>query len=81
MTEAIPTTGRLYVNCLEVGFNAVELILRFSQLTASDSEPATQADLITTPAHAKAFLLTLQQSLRDYEARFGEIERMTENGS
>jgi len=74
MTEVIPTAGRLYVNCLEVGFNAVEFVLRFGQLTTGDGDPATQADLITTPAHAKAFLITLQESLRDYEARFGEIE-------
>jgi hypothetical protein len=30
--------------------------------------------MIITPSHAKRFLLTLSENIREYEARFGEID-------
>lgn len=77
MPETSRHAKREYVNCLEVGFNAYEVILRFGLLADVHDDPSIYADLITTPAHAKAFLRTLAQSLSEYEARFGEIVELS----
>lgn len=61
-----------YSNHLEVGFNALEFVLRFSQ-TRGDDPPRTAVEIVTNPAFARAFSLTLAEAISSYEARFGPI--------
>jgi hypothetical protein len=73
MSDGSRRAKREYVNCLEVGFNGFEFILRFGLLEDGDRDPDVSADLIATPAHAKAFMRTLEKSLREYEELFGAV--------
>jgi hypothetical protein len=61
-----------YSNRLDVGFNSVEFLLRFGQSREGDRETPV-LELVTTPAFARAFNLTLAEALNRYEARFGPI--------
>ncbi len=73
---APPADAACYVNQFEVGYNAFEFLLRFSQ--THGEEPAAgpapaQALVVTVPAYAKVFLDVLERSIGDYEAQYGEI--------
>jgi hypothetical protein len=61
-----------YSNHLEVGFNAVEFLLRFGQ--AREDDPGSPVlEVVTNPTFAKAFSRTLAEAVQRYEARFGPV--------
>jgi hypothetical protein len=62
-----------YANALKVGHNAFEFLLEFGQTTEDDSEVRCLCRIVTSPAYAKAFLQTLQESIERYEETFGRI--------
>jgi hypothetical protein len=64
-----------YSNQLEVGFNSVEFLLRFGQAREGDHETPV-LEIVTAPAFARAFSLTLVEALNSYEARFGPIPEL-----
>jgi hypothetical protein len=80
-SDAGPAAGlAAYANQFEVGYNAFEFLLDFSQDYADpggDGVAATPAHahtrIVTAPAYAKAFLDLLDRSIVDYEAQFGAI--------
>lgn len=63
---------QLYSNHLEVGFNALEFLLRFAQ-ARGDEVPRPLLEVVTSPAFARAFSLTLAEAVNSYEERFGPI--------
>lgn len=64
---------RVYSNFLRVGCNAFEFVLDFCDYRNEEEEPRSVAAVVAAPAIAKAFAKTLQQSLEDYEQRFGKL--------
>lgn len=67
--ESNPLEGK-YANYFKVGHNAFEFVLDFGQSYSEDQEPQLHTRIITSPAYAKAFLDTLQESLVHYERTF-----------
>ncbi len=61
-----------YSNHLEVGFNALEFLLRFAQ-ARGDEPPRPLLEVVTNPAFARAFSATLAEAVTSYEERFGPI--------
>ena len=62
-----------YANYFEIGHNAFEFILDFGQMYKCEiSEFHTR--IITNPVYAKAFLISLKESIDNYERDFGKIE-------
>jgi hypothetical protein len=61
-----------YSNRLDVGYNSVEFVLRFSQERVEDrGRPVVE--VVTNPAFAKAFSETLASAVHRFENRFGRI--------
>ena len=62
-----------YSNHLQVGYNAFEFLLEFAQFRENDTNIVNVAAIVTSPAFAKAFARTLNDSIASYQQRFGEI--------
>lgn len=65
-----------YANQFEVGYNAFEFLLDFSQDYADapgEAGAPAHTRIVTAPAYAKVFLDLLDRSIGDYEAQFGAI--------
>jgi hypothetical protein len=54
-----------YVNYLQIGRTAREIILEFGQYHKGDSRPRIYARLVTHPAYAEEFLLVLAKALSE----------------
>lgn len=59
-----------YVNYFKVGHNAFEFVIDFGQSYVENPEPQMHTRIVTSPAYAKAFLETLQESIVRYERIF-----------
>ncbi len=69
-------TGQLegrYANYFQIGHNAFEFLLDFGQLYLESDGAYLHTRIITSPAHAKAFLAILGEALGQYERAFGAI--------
>jgi hypothetical protein len=64
---------RRYANYLQVGHNALEIALEFGQVHQGSSGPLIHSAVITSPAYAKQFLRTLEDSIAAYERQYGVI--------
>lgn len=62
-----------YSNHLQVGYNAFEFLLEFAQFRENDADVVNVTAIVTSPPFAKAFARTLNDSIANYEQRFGEI--------
>jgi hypothetical protein len=71
-TESAQLEGH-YANALRVGHNAFEFMLDFGQGTVDEDEARCVCRIITGPVYAKAFLITLRESVERYEKTFGPI--------
>ena len=70
--------GKPYSNYLRVGWNAFEFVLDFGDHHEGGAEAASVAMIVTSPAYAKAFTKTLQDSIDSYERQFGTIPERLE---
>ena len=61
-----------YANVALVAHTGAEFIFDFA-LAYPQQPPRVTARVITSPQHAKAFLKSLEDNLRRYEAKHGEI--------
>ena len=64
----------VYANFLMVVNNQSEYILDFGRLVPGVKEAKIFSRVITTPQHAKQFIMTMKQNLDMYEKQFGEIK-------
>lgn len=62
-----------YANLALVAHTATEFIIDFA-LAYPQQSPRVTARVITSPQHAKAFLKSLEDNLRRFEAKHGKIE-------
>jgi hypothetical protein len=69
-----------YANLFQIGHNAFEFVLEFGQ--ANPPDPGRfHTRIITTPVYAKAFLITMRESIDRYEQAFGAIPDGTDRDS
>jgi Protein of unknown function (DUF3467) len=62
-----------YANYVKVGHNAVEFLIDFGQFYSDSVGAAVHTRIVTNPIYAKAFLVTLTESVEAYERQYGEI--------
>lgn len=62
-----------YANYLKVGHNAFEFLLDFGQFYSDTVGAVVHTRIVTSPIYAKAFLVTLSESVETYEREHGEI--------
>ena len=64
-----------YANYFQIGHNAFEFLLDFGQLYADGRPEQMHTRIITSPPFAKELLQVLQQSIEQYERKFGVIQQ------
>lgn len=62
-----------YANYFKVGHNAFEFVLEFGQSYDEDENRPIHTRIVTGPVYAKRLLTTLQEAIRQHEAKFGRI--------
>jgi hypothetical protein len=71
--RAKPTQEGRYANYFEVGHNGNEILIDFGQMFNEGEKVQFHSRIITSPWHAKALLALLEESIGQYEFRFGDI--------
>lgn len=64
----------MYVNMAMVNHSETEFTFDFIFVQPQQPKARVRSRVITSPKHAKRFLLALQDNLARYEQRFGNIE-------
>lgn len=73
--ELDPETAQgVYVNMAMVNHTENEITLDFIYVQPQEPKGKVRARVITSPRHAKRVLAALQDSLRKFEAKFGQID-------
>lgn len=68
------TAQGMYVNLAVVNHTETEFTLDMLYLQPQQPKAKVRARLISSPKHAKRVLNALQENVRRYEERFGEID-------
>jgi hypothetical protein len=68
-----PSLEGRYANAFQVGHNAFEFVLDFSQQFVGADDALAHTRIVTSPHYAKGLLETLQTSIAQYEREFGRI--------
>lgn len=64
----------MYANMAMVNHNETEFTLDFIFVQPQLPKAKVRSRVITSPKHAKRFLLALQENITKYEQRFGNID-------
>jgi len=67
------TAQGLYANLAGIAHNETEFILDFLFLQPNQPKAKLRSRIISSPVHAKRFLVALSENIRKYEERFGLI--------
>jgi hypothetical protein len=73
----VPGTSEIesrYANHLEVGQNAVEVILQFGQLFDEAETAVVHTRIVTSPFYARRFLELLQESIGRHQTDVPQIQ-------
>jgi hypothetical protein len=70
----------VYANSIRIDHKDDEFTLSFFQMVPMVNKGHMKAIVAITPQHAKRLLKALQDNIRKYEDRFGEIELPEEKG-
>ena len=62
-----------YANYFQIGHNVAEFLLDFGQFYAENGVVQWHTRIITAPMYAQALLELLQESVEQYQQRFGRI--------
>ncbi len=63
-----------YSNLVIVTHSPAEFILDFTQVMPGMPKARVRARIIMAPLHVKAFAMALNENIRKFEARFGDIQ-------
>lgn len=63
-----------YVNLTLVNHTETEFIFDFIFVQPMDPRAKVRARIISSPKHAKRFLMALSENVTKYEQRFGEVD-------
>ncbi len=69
-----PEAEGIYSNLVMIGHSPSEIIFDFARLLPGTPKARVFARIIMTPQNAKALLKTLDDNLKKYEEKFGEIK-------
>lgn len=69
-----PEAEGIYSNLVMIGHSPSEIIFDFARLLPGTPKARVFARIIMTPQNAKALLKTLEDNLKKYEEKFGEIK-------
>ena len=71
-------TGQgIYANLALISHSGAEFILDFTRVLPGMPKATVQARILLTPQHAKGMLKALEDNLKKYENRFGEIKTLS----
>lgn len=74
-------TGQgIYSNLALISHSNAEIIIDFTRLLPGLPKAAVQARIILTPQHAKGLLQALEDNIKKYENRYGEIKAVGGKG-
>lgn len=68
------TAQGVYVNLAMIGHSENEFVMDFIFMQPQGPKSKVRSRVITSPGHAKRLLAALQDNIKKYEARFGEIK-------
>jgi len=68
------TAQGAYSNLALITHSESEVIFDFVFVQPQAPKARVRSRVITSPAHAKRFLKALEENIRNYESRFGEIK-------
>lgn len=68
------TANGIYVNLALISHNETEFVLDFLFLQPQTPKAKVRSRIITSPSHTKRLLMALQDNVRKYEEKFGEIK-------
>ena len=63
-----------YANFVIVTHSAAEFIMDFVRILPGMQKSKVKSRVIISPIHTKTFLLALQDNIKKYEKKFGEIK-------
>lgn len=69
-----PEAEGIYSNLVMVGHSPSEIIFDFARLLPGTPKARVHARIVMTPQNAKSLLKTLEDNLKKYESKFGEIK-------
>ncbi len=67
------TAEGVYSNLAMINHNDMEFTLDFLYVQPQGPKATVRSRIITSPVHLKRFMAALQENIRRYEQRFGEI--------
>jgi hypothetical protein len=68
------TANGSYVNLALISHNETEFVFDFLFVQPQTPKAKVRSRIITSPSHTKRLLLALQDNIRKYEEKFGEIK-------
>lgn len=63
-----------YINFAVVNHTPTEFVLDFVYIQPQGGKGKVQARVLTAPVHAKRLMLALNENIKKFEKRFGEIK-------
>ena len=70
-----------YVNFAVVTHSIAEFIMDFIRVLPGVPKSKVRSRLVISPIHAKTFMLALQDNIRKFEGKYGEIKTRKSNQS
>jgi len=70
----------VYSNFAFITHSPAEFIVDFARILPGMKKAKVHSRIIMTPQHAKMLLKTLENNVKKFEERFGEIKNVTETG-
>lgn len=68
------TAQGAYVNLALITHSETEMVFDFIFLQPQVPKAKVRSRILTSPLHAKKFLVALEDNIKKYEARFGKID-------
>lgn len=63
-----------YANFVVVTHSSAEFVMDFTRILPGVSKAKVHSRIIMAPQHAKAYLMALQDNIRKFEEKYGEIK-------
>ncbi|MGC9336616.1 MAG: DUF3467 domain-containing protein [Candidatus Cloacimonadia bacterium] len=63
----------IYSNVAFINFNNAEFVLDFARILPAISEAKIHARIVLTPPHCKRIMRLLEDNIKKYEEKYGEI--------
>ncbi len=67
-------SGGEYANFVVVTHSPAEFIMDFTKILPGVAKAKVHSRIVMAPPHAKAYMLALQDNIRKFEEKFGEIK-------